>query len=69
MMRDPDHLRKLLEQTDEVWSPKTQIAHYDVQLAECDEKDRGIAAELAELRGNATLANIRALLIAEAEAN
>jgi len=67
LIRDTAYLRSLLDQTDEVWSPDTQIAHYDSLIAECDAKDKEIGDELMLYLGS--LAGIRARLTAEAEAN
>jgi hypothetical protein len=62
LIRDPQHLRMLLTQSESVWSPETQIAHYTELLAKLDKEDADITSELLRLAGKPGLAQIRANL-------
>jgi DNA invertase Pin-like site-specific DNA recombinase len=59
LIRDEHYLRSLLEKSDDVWSPETQIAHYQQLLEDLDGKDRSIASELTRLAGKTGLEQIR----------
>ncbi len=69
LIRNKAYLRSLLDRTDEVWSPDTQIAHYDSLLADCDAEDRRIAANLRALGTEPALDKLRALIDGDAKEN
>ncbi len=69
LIRDESYLRSLLEKSDDVWSPETQIDHYRQLLQDLDANDRAIASELTRLAGKPGLEQIRAHLEQDAEHN
>jgi hypothetical protein len=69
LIRDQRYLRGLLEKSDDVWSPETQIAHYQQLLKEVEDSDRSITSELIRLAGKPGLEQIRAHLEQDAVNN
>jgi site-specific DNA recombinase len=69
LVREPERLRSLMAETQEVWSPQTQVAHYTEQIAKVDVDDEQVTAELLRLSGRPGLEQIRANLELQAERN
>jgi hypothetical protein len=69
LIRNPAYFQQLLKRSDEVWSPETQVAHYEELLAKLDQEDAGITSELLRLAGKPGLDHIRANIERQAERN
>jgi DNA invertase Pin-like site-specific DNA recombinase len=69
LLSDPDYLRERLRRTDEVWPPEAQMQHYAGLVGECDAKEAGLAAEIANLGGDPLLAGVRGRLIDDVKQN